>query len=725
MCKTILALIALLSLWPKLALDAQVAPGVPPPSVTLTAHLEWPVYSEGQPLVLALTLHNDAAKNLFTASAFEASAFQITVINKVGEPVSRTAVGDRVLTPPTAVSANSISAFSPGQTLSYRFNLARLFDLSRAGVYIVTVSRRFIPWVLPRPVVDTPPQGIVLSAGPLKFRMVEDVTADSGPTVLTPAPSRQTFLYMASEYNPGVSRYRVGGDGSVSFAFDPKFDPRMPASGAPSLPPTLNAGPDAIVCTPNGRFLYTGNAGDNTVSQYRIGDDGLLSPLSPSKVPAQELPGHLLMDPKGRFLYALHNRGNTWYTIGPDGRLTVKRLIPGSAWSSDPNHTVAPADVATINSTGTFLYVCNGLTYIYRLAPNGNVTALPAQAAGLPDPTMGRANAISLSPDGKFAFVGVSRENGSAFFDLIMPMRAAQNGTLTPLPGLAQTPQTPTYPTNFNPPTCSTLAVDPAGRFLIALCSNFLDCYRIGPDGSLAFLSMTTEQGDLDSIFFVPGSPLVYVHNRNSTQTPSLLAFRFDGRQGLLPADAALPDGVPFDASIASAVAPTPRVWGPNAGGLEMSASLPGDVLPANAPVMLTVVLRNVTSYPVQLGTAGSDMASFQLSLTGPQRQSPGVLRGGGESAAASVPLLAAGHDLRDTPGTNGTALMLPPGGERQYQFVLSRLADLTVAGNYTIQITRTLPGGVVAVSPVLHVMLEGPFSGITRSGNGGVLEVF
>ena len=724
MCKIPLAFMALLTLWPKLALDAQAAPGVPPPSVTLTAHLERPVCLEGQPLVLALTLHNDAAKNLFTASAFEAHAFQITVMNKVGDPVSRTAVGDRVLTPPMAVYANSISAFSPGQTLSYRFNLARLFDLSRAGVYIVTVSRHFIPWVLPRSVVDAPPQEIVLSAGPLKFRMAEDVTADSGPTALTPAPGRQTFLYMASQYNPGVSRYRVGGDGSVSFAFDPKFDPRMPASGAPSLPPTLNAGPDAIVCTPNGRFLYTGNAGDNTVSQYRIGDDGLLSPLSPSKVPAQELPGHLLMDPKGRFLYALHNRGNTWYTIGPDGRLTVKRLIPGSAWSSDPNHTIAPADVATINSTGTILYGCNGLTYIYHLAPDGSVTALPAQAAGLPDPTIGRANAISLSPDGKFAFVGVSRENGSAFFDLIMSMRVAQNGTLTPLPGLTQTPQTPTYPTNFNPPTCSTLAVDPTGRFLIALCSNFLDCYRIGPDGSLAFLSMTTEQGDLDSIFFVPGSPLAYVHNRNSTQTPSLLTFRFDDRQGLLPADAALPDGVPFDASIASATVSTPPKWGPSLGGLLVSIRLSAEVLLANTPVVLTVVLKNVTRHAIRLGTAGSDMSSFRLSLTGPQRQFPGVLRGGGEPAAASVPLLAAGHDLLDTPGTDGTALMLPPGGERQYRFALSRLADLTVAGNYTIQVSRALPGGPMATSPVLHVLFEGPYNGVTRVGYGAGLDV-
>ena len=719
MFNSLLALVALLALLPTLTAAA------PTPPVTLTASLERTVCPVGEPMVLSLALHNVGVERLMIGGgAFEQSSFRISVTDGVGRAIPRTAVGERVLTPPMSVYANPTVMLNPGQTRQYRFNLARLFDLSRAGGYVVRVGRTVAPWpfFIPAPEAGqpVPPNETNLSVGPLIFEVAENPDAASGPTPFAPPPDRQAFLFMASQYNPGVSRYRVGAAGSVSFAFDPS----APGSGAPPPAPALGAGPDALVATPDGRYLYAGNAGDNTVSQYRIGDDGVLFPLSPSKVPAQELPGHLLMDPNGRFLYALHNRGNTWYTIGPDGRLTVKRLTPGSAWSKDPNHTVAPADVATINSTGTFLYACNGLTYIYRLAPNGNVTALPAQAAGLPDPTMGRANAISLSPDGKFAFVGVSRENGSAFFDLIMPMRVAQNGTLTPLPGLAQTPQTPTYPTNFNPPMCSTLAVDPAGRFLIALCSNFLDCYRIGPDGSLAFLSMTTEQGDLDSIFFVPGSPLAYVHNRNSTQTPSLLAFHFDDRQGLLPADAALPDGVPFDASIASATVSTPPKWGPSLGGLSVSARLSGDVLPAAAPVVLTVVLKNVTRHAIRLGMAGADMSSFRLSLTGPQRKSPGSLSGLGEPAAGAVPLLAAGHDLLDTPGADGTALMLPPGGGRQYRFVLSRLADLTVAGNYTIQVSRLLPGGAAAASPVLHVLLEGPFNGIIRIEDGSGLEV-
>lgn len=693
---------------------------------TLTASVEHTV-PEGQPVVLTLSLHNGGTKRLMIGgSAFEQSSFHLTVTDGAGRPVPRTAAGDRVLTPPTAVSANATVMIDAGQTLQYRFNLARLFDLSRVGDYTVSAGRILAPWPFalapPTNGMPIPPKMTSLTIGPLKFRMVEDVAAASGPTPLTPAPDRQTFLYMASQYNSGVSRYRVGADGSVSFAFDPKaFDTNAPEPGAPTPPPSLGAGPDALITTPDGRFLYAGNAGDNTVSQFRIGDDGVLSPLSPPKVPAQKFPGHLLMDPKGRFLYALSNWGNTLYAVGSDGRLTVKALMPTDVWQKDRDHNIVPSDIGAIDPTGTFLYACNGQTCVYRLAPDGRVTALPGPTLGEPGPNGGRDNAIALSPDGKFAFVGVSRENGSAFFDLVMPMRVAQDGTLTPIPALARTPQTPTYPKGFNPPLCSTLAVDPTGRFLVIVNPGFLDCYRIGPDGSLTPLGMTEQKGRLDSVFFVPGSHIAYVHNANP---PSLLAFRLDEQRGLIPAGLNMPDGVPFDATVASVSAPTPRLWGPNAGGLEMSVSLPADVLPANAPVVLTVVMRNVTSRPIRLGPVGSDMASFRLSLVGPQRQSPGVLRGGGEPAAAALPLLAAGRALLDAPGADGAALMLPPGGERQYRFVLSRLADLTLGGNYVIQVTRALPGGNAVAAPVLHVLLAGPYNGVMRGGNGSELEI-
>jgi 6-phosphogluconolactonase (cycloisomerase 2 family) len=723
MFKIEIALLALLALLPLSAFAAPVTP-----TVTLAASIEKPICPEGQPVFLALALHsNGTDRFIIGGSAFEESSFQINVTDSAGKAVPRTAIGERVLTPPMAVFANSTVALTPGQTLSYRFNLARLFDLSRTGTYTVDVSRRLRPQVWPPeinlltppstktspvtpPSVTETPQEFTLTANHLTLHMTEDAAAVSGPTALALPPAHQTFMYMASRYNPGISRYRVGDDGGLSLAFDPDTD--SPYALVPD--PSIGAGTGSLVITPDGHYLYTSDS-VGVVSQFHIGDDGVLIPLSPPTVPVVQRPGPwysvhpgtLLMDPKGRFLY---NLAGALYAIGPDGRLAV---LPPSP--PDVCYTVSPDGQLTALPKPPS-------TALYAVSPDGRLTTQSQLLPGPATPDGGHYRAVALSPSSRFAFVLTSTSLTSVD-DLVVPTRVAADGALVPLPG-AQKPQTPPLSLiGFRSFNCTTLAVDPTGRFLVVVNHDFLDCFRIGTDGSLTPLGMTTKQGDLDAAFFVPGSPIVYVHNSNPQ---SFLAFRLDERRGLIPAGLDLPNQVPFDMGIApvAAVVPTPPKWGPYADGLEVSARLPADVLPANNPVVLTVLIRNVTSRPIRLGTGGSDMASFRLTLIGPQRQSSGVL-GGGETARTAVPLLAAGHDLLDVSDTSGGALVLPPGGLRQYQFVLSRLADLTVAGHYTVQISRILPGGAKAASPILHLLIEGPYNGITRSGNGSELDVF
>lgn len=678
---------------------------------TLTASMESST-AEGQPAILHLALHNSGKERLMIGgSAFEQSAFHFTVTDSADRAVPRTADGERVLTPPMAVSANATVLVGPAQTIDYRFNLARLFDLSRAGVYHVSASRTVAPWAfnLPAPVAGqpAPPKQANLILKPLTFHMTEDTASISSPTALTALPDHQTFLYLASQAGnggaSGVTRWRVGEDGGVSFA----------SSSSPNAPaPTAGSGASSIAATPDGRFLYVGNAGDNTVSQFQIGNDGELSPLSPATVPAQKFPGQLLMDPHGRFLYTLSNWGNTLYAIGSDGRLTLTALMPSEQWQKDRTRNVLPSDFGAIDSAGTFLYACNGTTCGYRLDQGGRVTALPPPIVGVANMNDGRDRAVALSPEGKYAYV-LRSTSASKADDLIVPMRVAPDGTLAPILGAAKVPQAPPLPSpGFQPFWSTTLAVDPTGQFLVLVNPGYLDCFRINPNGSLAPLGMMQHNGQMVAILFGQKDHLAYVLNRNP---PSLLAFRLDQAQGLAEAGLAMPDGIPFTSGLASAVAPTPEHWGTTSGGLMVSARLSGDVLPDAAPVVLTVTLKNVTSSLLTLGTSGSDMVLFRLSLSGPQRQSPSVLRGGGEPVAASGPLLAAGHDLFDVPGKGGADLVLAPGQQRQYRFLLSRLADLTVGGSYTVQVTRTLPGGARVASPVVPFLLDGPYNGVTR----------
>ena len=694
-----LALVAFLTLCPVLAHAA------PSPPITLTANLERPVCPEGQPAVLALTLHNEGADRLIIdGSAFEESSFQITVTDGAGGTVPRTAVGERVLTPPMGAYANSTVELNPGQTLSYRFNLARLFDLSRTGTYAVGVSRSLRPQIWTVPPVETPQQ-FTLTAGPLALRMTEDPTAVSGPTAYAPPPSRQPFLYVVGWYDEGISHYLVREDGYLSFSL----------ASPPLASPGVAKGTDSLAATPDGRFLYAANDTNHRVAQFRIGEDGALFPLSPPTVPTGSIPDTLLMDPKGRFLY---NLAGTAYAIGPDGRLTVT-ASEGQFGGKD---AAVSAYHGALNPTGTALYV-DGRTP-FRLAPDGRVAVWPTPSSGIVGPNGGNDNAIALTPSGRFAYVGVSTTLGNAFFDKVVPMRVGADGALTPILGATLTPPAPPRPSQGpSLPDCQALSVDPTGRFLVIINPGYLDCCRIGPDGRLTFLNTTPQAGFNASPFFGPVGGLIYVPNRTVIGTDTLTAFRLDEQHGLTPSGLDVMVGMSLDAHAVLAAAPIPTRWGPVVGGLKASARLPADVLSAAAPVVLTVTLKNVTTHPISLGTAGADMASLRLTVAGPQRQSPGVLRGDGEPLAGDVPLLAAGHDLLDAPGPSTMPVVLPPGGERQYRFVLSRLADMTVAGHYTVQITRILPGGVKVASPAVPFLLDGPYNGRIW-GDGRSVEV-
>lgn len=177
----------------------------------------------------------------------------------------------------------------------------------------------------------------------------------------------------------------------------------------------------------------------------------------------------------------------------------------------------------------------------------------------------------------------------------------------------------------------------------------------------------------------------------------------------------------PLDHS--TGIAPTPVHWGPTVGGIAMSASLPGDVLPTTRPVVIAVVLKNTTSQPVELGTLGADMASFQLAIMGPKRQAP-ISRSGPEQADVPIPLLSAGDDLLLAPANDTASLVLPPGGERQYRFVLSRLADFSVAGLYTIQVSRTLPDKGTVAAPLQQMLLDGPFDGVAAASRESMFTI-
>jgi 6-phosphogluconolactonase (cycloisomerase 2 family) len=119
--------------------------------------------------------------------------------------------------------------------------------------------------------------------------------------------------YLVDETGGVATQYSIATDGTLS-AFSPA-----------SVPTGLV--PHAIALDPGGRYAYVANYHDGAVSQYAIGADGGLTALSPTTIAAGMNPSYVVVDPSGRFVYcANEGDGSTpseisQYAIGADGTL--------------------------------------------------------------------------------------------------------------------------------------------------------------------------------------------------------------------------------------------------------------------------------------------------------------------------------------------------------------------------------------------------------------------
>jgi 6-phosphogluconolactonase (cycloisomerase 2 family) len=177
-------------------------------------------------------------------------------------------------------------------------------------------------------------------------------------------------LYMqTNELRNCVVHYRRAADGTITEA------ERCYTGGAGSggYNPIINRestpnpfeGARSVILSPDNRFLFATNAGDNTVSSFAVGDDGSLT----------------LVDAK--------RTGN---------------VVPGKSGSAK--------SLAYEPSTGT-LYVCHSLgpdhIRLVSVDSEGRLTARPERyTVNLEEKPNRVATMVALSPDGKFLLVGTT-----------------------------------------------------------------------------------------------------------------------------------------------------------------------------------------------------------------------------------------------------------------------------------------------------------------------------
>jgi 6-phosphogluconolactonase len=158
--------------------------------------------------------------------------------------------------------------------------------------------------------------------------------------------------------------------------------------------------PSWIAFTPNGQYAYVSDSGEDAISQYSV-SAGVLTPMTPATVAADELPQDLTINANGTYLYAPVANGSTpgaveVYSIGSSGALTAVGSTPAG---------VKPVYLA-IDPAGPYAYVSSSAgaeVYGYSISSStGALTALTNSpfstgAGSLPQ-------FITIDPSGRFGY---------------------------------------------------------------------------------------------------------------------------------------------------------------------------------------------------------------------------------------------------------------------------------------------------------------------------------
>jgi 6-phosphogluconolactonase (cycloisomerase 2 family) len=182
----------------------------------------------------------------------------------------------------------------------------------------------------------------------------------------------QFHVYVVNVGDGTLSQYDVGSDGTLT--------PMSPATVANPGMHTFGAAPAATMIDPTGSFLYVTNAADNTLSQFSIGGGGL-TPLTPATVAAGVRPVSIALTllADGTPIYYVVNAGApgqpgtvSWYSSGRDGTLTPASINPVAAGMNPSAITINDSTVyVTSNCDGA---QCSGSIRQFAVGEDGALT---------------------------------------------------------------------------------------------------------------------------------------------------------------------------------------------------------------------------------------------------------------------------------------------------------------------------------------------------------------
>src|SRR5215472_17502995 len=224
---------------------------------------------------------------------------------------------------------------------------------------------------------------------------------DGGPTHLS--IDRQGKWVAAANYGGGsVVLFPVEADGKLGAATG--FVQHTGSSVTPR-----QTGPHAhgAYFSPDSRFLFVSDLGLDKIMSYRITAAGALEPLDPPFAPVKpgSGPRHMAFAPNGRFAYTANELNSTVTAFSYDkatGRLSEIQTLPSIQGYDGANGVNYPSEVE-VDSQGKFLYVANrngDNIAVFAIAADGQLAPSSQTSAGGKYPRH-----FALDPSGNYLFV--------------------------------------------------------------------------------------------------------------------------------------------------------------------------------------------------------------------------------------------------------------------------------------------------------------------------------
>jgi len=150
--------------------------------------------------------------------------------------------------------------------------------------------------------------------GAISFKRKAQVPPGSGPRHLVFHPNGK-FFYVVNELSSTLSTFSYdAADGILTLIHT---ESTLPEGGHPG------SSGSALKITPDGKFLYAGNRGHNSVARFQIGADGIARFLGATSTEG-DWPRDFDIDKSGKVLAVGNQQSHDirLFRIGPDGELT-------------------------------------------------------------------------------------------------------------------------------------------------------------------------------------------------------------------------------------------------------------------------------------------------------------------------------------------------------------------------------------------------------------------